>query len=167
MKRLLTLTLFIGFAWGQEEDIQYWSEKGLIKLIQIETTVSTIEYPIVTSILDSTITLLRGETIPISSLNSITTYGKVNPILPLLGFFPCGITVGSWVGFMTALFSYSDPFGSGTILIITTLSGGVYGYKKTKDYFRYKNKKYELIKNWSIDKKRTFIKSHIKQEFGF
>ena len=90
------LLLFIGIVWNQEENIT-WTD---IKLIQIETTMFTIDNPIITSISDSTLALLRGDILPYSSLNSLTTYGKVNPILPIpwiLSLWSCSGLM-DWIG---------------------------------------------------------------------
>ena len=103
-------------AWSKEEN-RTWTE---IKLIQIETTMSSIDNPIITSISDSTITLLKGDILPYSSLNSLTTYGKVNPILPILGFYPCGVAVGSWIGLGLAFLTTGDALSSFEVLFITT-----------------------------------------------
>ena len=59
---------------------------------------SSIYNPILTSISDSTSTLLGGKFLPYSLLNSVTIYGKVNPILPILGLYPFGVAKGSMVG---------------------------------------------------------------------
>ncbi len=152
------LLLFIGIVWNQEENIT-WTD---IKLIQIETTMFTIDNPIITSISDSTITLLKGDVIPNSYLNSLTTYGKVNPILPVLGFYPFGVALGSWIGLGLNFLTTGDGWSSFEVLFITTLSGGFLGYKKTKDYFKYKNKKYQLVKDWSNDRKKDFFKTFNK-----
>ncbi|MFL3006063.1 MAG: hypothetical protein ACJZ1R_07850 [Candidatus Neomarinimicrobiota bacterium] len=158
MVRNLLLFVFISMAWSKEEN-RTWKD---IKLIQIETNMSSIDNPIITSISDSTLTLLRGDILPYSSLNSLTTYGKVNPILPILGFYPFGVAVGSWIGLGLAFLTTGNALSSFEVLFITTLSGGFLGYKETKDYFKYKNKKYQLIKDWSNDKKKAFFESFDK-----
>ena len=89
----------------------------------------------------------------------MTTYGKVNPILPILGFYPCGIAVGSWVGLGLAFLTTGDAWSSFEVLFITALSGGYLGYTKTKDYFKFKNKKYQSVKDWSDNKKKDFFES--------
>ena len=155
MIRYTSLLLFIGLAWSEEEDI-IWTK---MRLIQIETAISYIDNPIITSISDSTITLLKGDILPYSSLNSVTTCGKVNPILPILGFYPCGIAVGSWVGLGLAFLTTGDAWSSFEVLFIAALSGGYSGYTKTKDYFKFKNKKYQSVKGWSDNKKKDFFES--------
>ena len=57
MIRYTSLLLFIGLAWSVEEDI-IWTK---MRLIQIETAISYIDNPIITSISDSTITLSKGD----------------------------------------------------------------------------------------------------------
>lgn len=155
MYRYFPLLLFIGLAWSEKEDINW--EK--IKIIHLESTISSIDNPIITSISDSTITLLKGDVLPYSSLNSVTTYGKINQILPILGFYPFGTAVGSWVGLGLMFLTTGDAWSSFEVLFITTLSGGYLGYTKTKDYFKFKNKKHQSVKDWSDNKKKDFFES--------
>ena len=70
--------------------------------------------------------------------------------------------MGSWIGLGLAFLTTGDALSSFEVLFITTLSGGLLGYKETKDYFKYKNKKYQLIKDWSNDKKKAFFESFDK-----
>ena len=135
-------------------------EECKIKFMQIEASGYLIDTPIITSISDSAFNTSKGDTILLSSLSSITRYGKV-PRHALLGFYPCGSIIGVNLGYLIGLLLYDDPW-KGKILLFTTLSGSLSGYKIARDYYKNKNSKYEDMKNWTIAKKKTFIMSHSK-----
>ena len=67
--------------------------------------------------------------------------------------------MGSWVGLGLAFLTTGDAWSSFEVLFITALSGGYLGYTKTEDYFKFKNKKYQSVKDWSDNKKKDFFES--------
>ncbi|MBT3840061.1 MAG: hypothetical protein HOF50_09005 [Candidatus Marinimicrobia bacterium] len=68
--------------------------------ISMQSTDGIIHYPIVTGVTETDIIIDGKTAIPISSINSITAFGAVNPFLPILAGACCGFLGGPFLVFL-------------------------------------------------------------------
>ena len=136
--------------------------------INIQTTDGIIHYPIIVSVTETDV-ILDGQTaIPISSINSVTVYGEVSPILPIVGAGAggyvgmCGgIAVGCLIfpGFSG---NENDEAGLRISMLIGAGIGAFSGFKRASNFLRYKNKKLVSMSEWAIEQKGDFLFSALK-----
>ena len=155
MRRYITLLLFIGLAFCEKPTF-----------ISIQTTDDVYHYPIITQVTESSVMLDGEATIPFSSIENVTVYGEVSPILPIVGAGAggyvgiCGgIAVGCLIfpGFSG---NENDEAGLRISMLIGAGIGAFSGFKRASKFLSHKNKKLVSMSEWAIEQKRDFIREH-------
>ena len=140
--------------------------------INMQTADGIIHYPIIVSVTETDVIIDGQAAIPISSINNITAYGSVNPILPILAG-GCSGYVGTVMGFVvgclmfpTAAFNQPDSDKEidkvGTVLYLGGAIGAVSGYFQMHRFMASRSQNIVAMESWTFEKKRNFLFSELK-----
>ena len=135
--------------------------------INMQTADGIIHYPIIVSVTETDVILDGQAAIPISSINNVTAYGPVNPILPIIAGAGCGylgIIGGVIVGF---IMSPESLFGDesemmGTVAYLGGGIGAVSGYTMVYKILASRSQNIVPMESWTFEKKRNFLFSELK-----
>jgi len=123
--------------------------------INMQTADGIIHYPIQAAI-------------PISSINNVTAYGSVNPILPIIaggcsGYVGMagGLVVGCLM-FPSAGHDESDGEKLSTVMFLGGAIGAVSGYFQMHRFMASRSQNIVAMESWTFEKKRNFLFSELK-----
>ena len=136
--------------------------------INMQTADGIIHYPIIVSVTETDVILDGQAAIPISSINNVTAYGPVNPILPILAGGCSGYvgTVGGFVVgclmFPTAGYEESEMDKVGTVAFLGGGIGAVSGYTMVHKILASRSQNIVAMESWTFEQKRNFLFSALK-----
>jgi hypothetical protein len=137
--------------------------------INMQTADGIIHYPIIVSVTETDVIIDGQAAIPISSINSVTAYGSVNPILPIIAGAGCGylgIIGGVIVGFIMSpesLFGDESEMDKvGTVAFLGGGIGAVSGYTMVHKILASRSQNIVAMESWTFEKKRNFLFSELK-----
>ena len=136
--------------------------------INMQTADGIIHYPIIVSVTETDVILDGQAATPISSINNVTVYGSVNPILPILAGAGCGylgMAGGMFVGclmFPTAGYEESEMDKVGTVAFLGGGIGAVSGYTMVHKILASRSQNIVAMESWTFEKKRNFLFSELK-----
>ena len=136
--------------------------------VNMQTADGIIHYPIIVSVTETDVIIDGQAAIPISSINNVTAYGHVNPILPILaggcsGYV--GMAGGMLVGclmFPTAGYEDSEMNKVGTVAFLGGAIGAVNGYIQMHRFMASRSQNIVAMESWTFEKKRNFLFSELK-----
>ena len=134
--------------------------------INMQTADGIIHYPIIVSVTETDVIIDGQAAIPISSINNVTAYGPVNPILPIIAGGCCGYlgvipSVLIW-GVMGGSTGESDG-GTGALPFILGMGGSaVAGYTMVHKILASRSQNIVPMESWTFEKKRNFLFSELK-----
>ena len=136
--------------------------------INMQTADGIIHYPIIVSVTETDVILDGQAAIPISSINNVTAYGPVNPILPILAGAGCGylgavggLVVGC-IMFPSAGHDESDGEKLSTVMFLGGAIGAVSGYTMVHKILASRSQNIVAMESWTFEKKRNFLFSELK-----
>ena len=136
--------------------------------INMQTADGIIHYPIIVSVTETDVILDGQAAIPISSINNVTAYGSVNPILPILaggcsGYLGTvgGLVVGC-IMFPSAGHDESDGKKLSTVMFLGGGIGAVSGYTMAHKFLASRSQQMVSMESWTFEKKRNFLFSELK-----
>ena len=136
--------------------------------INMQTADGIIHYPIIVSVTETDVILDGQAAIPISSINNVTAYGPVNPILPILAGAGCGylgavggLVVGC-IMFPSAGHDESDGEKLSTVMFLGGGIGAVSGYTMVHKILASRSQNIVAMESWTFEKKRNFLFSELK-----
>ena len=136
--------------------------------INMQTADGIIHYPIIVSVTETDVILDGQAAIPISSINNVTAYGPVNPILPILAGAGCGylgavggLVVGC-IMFPSAGHDESDGKKLSTVMFLGGAIGAVSGYTMAHKFLASRSQQMVSMESWTFEKKRNFLFSELK-----
>ncbi len=136
--------------------------------INMQTADGIIHYPIIVSVTETDVIIDGQAAIPISSINNVTAYGPVNPILPILaggcsGYLGTvgGLVVGC-IMFPSAGHDESDGKKLSTVMFLGGGIGAVSGYIKLHRFMARRNQTKVLMAGWTLEQKRDFFISALE-----
>jgi len=136
--------------------------------INMQTADGIIHYPIIVSVTETDVILDGQAAIPISSINNVTAYGPVNPILPILaggcsGYLGTvgGLVVGC-IMFPSAGHDESDGKKLSTVMFLGGAIGAVSGYTMAHKFLASRSQQMVSMESWTFEKKRNFLFSELK-----
>ena len=134
----------------------------------MQTADGIIHYPIIVSVTETDVILDGQAAIPISSINNVTAYGSVNPILPILaggcsGYLGAvgGLVVGC-IMFPSAGHDESDGKKLSTVMFLGGAIGAVSGYTMAHKFLASRSQQMVSMESWTFEKKRNFLFSELK-----
>ena len=134
----------------------------------MQTADGIIHYPIIVSVTETDVILDGQAAIPISSINNVTAYGPVNPILPILAGAGCGylgavggLVVGC-IMFPSAGHDESDGEKLSTVMFLGGAIGAVSGYTMVHKILASRSQNIVAMESWTFEKKRNFLFSELK-----
>ena len=136
--------------------------------INMQTADGIIHYPIIVSVTETDVIIDGQAAIPISSINNVTAYGPVNPILPILAGAGCGYlgAVGGLVlgciMFPSAGHDESDGEKLSTVMFLGGAIGAVSGYTMVHKILASRSQNIVAMESWTFEKKRNFLFSELK-----
>jgi hypothetical protein len=136
--------------------------------INMQTADGIIHYPIIVSVTETDVIIDGQAAIPISSINNVTAYGSVNPILPILAGGCSGYvgTVGGLVVgcimFPSAGHDESDGKKLSTVMFLGGAIGAVSGYTMAHKFLASRSQQMVSMESWTFEKKRNFLFSELK-----
>jgi hypothetical protein len=136
--------------------------------INMQTADGIIHYPIIVSVTETDVIIDGQAAIPISSINNVTAYGSVNPILPILAGGCSGYvgTVGGLVVgcimFPSAGHDESDGEKLSTVMFLGGAIGAVSGYTMVHKILASRSQNIVAMESWTFEKKRNFLFSELK-----
>ena len=139
--------------------------------INMQTADGIIHYPIIVSVTETDIILDGQAAIPISSINNVTAYGTVNPILPILAG-GCSGYVWAVGGFVVGclMFPPEEPWDVtkseekkwNTASYLGGGIGAVSGYTMVHKILASRSQNIVAMESWTFEKKRNFLFSELK-----
>jgi hypothetical protein len=136
--------------------------------INMQTADGIIHYPIIVGITETDVIIDGQAAIPISSINSVTVYGSVNPILPVVAGGCCGylgmiggLVVGC-IMFPSAGHDESDGKKLSTVMFLGGGIGAVSGYIKLHRFMARLSQQIVFMAPWTFEQKRDFFISALK-----
>jgi len=109
--------------------------------------------------------------IPISSINNVTAYGPVNPILPIIAGAGCGY-LGTVGGFVVGCLMFppeelhtstkSDEKKWNTASYLGGAISAVSGYITVHRFMASRSQNIVAMESWTFEKKRNFLFSELK-----
>ena len=136
--------------------------------INMQTADGIIHYPIIVSVTETDVIIDGQAAIPISSINNVTAYGSVNPILPILAGAGCGylgavggLVVGC-IMFPSAGHDESDGEKLSTVMFLGGAIGAVSGYTMVHKILASRSQNIVAMESWTFEKKRNFLFSELK-----
>ena len=139
--------------------------------INMQTADGIIHYPIIVSVTETDVILDGQAAIPISSINNVTAYGSVNPILPILAG-GCSGYVGTVGGFVVGclMFPPEEPWDVtkseekkwNTASYLGGAIGAVSGYFQMHRFMASRSQNIVAMESWTFEKKRNFLFSELK-----
>ena len=136
--------------------------------INMQTADGIIHYPIIVSVTETDVIIDGQAAIPISSINNVTAYGPVNPILPILaggcsGYLGTvgGLVVGC-IMFPSAGHDESDGKKLSTVMFLGGAIGAVSGYTMAHKFLASRSQQMVSMESWTFEKKRNFLFSELK-----
>ena len=136
--------------------------------INMQTADGIIHNPIIVSVTETDVILDGQAAIPISSINNVTAYGPVNPILPILAGAGCGylgavggLVVGC-IMFPSAGHDESDGEKLSTVMFLGGAIGAVSGYTMVHKILASRSQNIVAMESWTFEKKRNFLFSELK-----
>jgi hypothetical protein len=142
--------------------------------INMQTADGIIHYPIIVSVTETDVIIDGQAAIPISSINNVTAYGSVNPILPILAG-GCSGYVGMAGGFVVgclmfppdltvnhANYDESQADKAATVMFLGGAIGAVSGYFQMHRFMASRSQNIVAMESWTFEKKRNFLFSELK-----
>ena len=139
--------------------------------INMQTADGIIHYPIIVSVTETDVILDGQAAIPISSINNVTAYGSVNPILPILAG-GCSGYVWAVGGFVVGclMFPPEEPWDVtkseekkwNTASYLGGAIGAVSGYTMAHKFLASRSQQMVSMESWTFEKKRNFLFSELK-----
>ena len=136
--------------------------------INMQTADGIIHYPIIVSVTETDVILDGQAAIPISSINSVTAYGSVNPILPILAGC-CSWYVGMAGGVVVGCVMFpawgadeSDENKLSIVMFLGGAIGAVSGYFQMHRFMARRSQQMVFIAPWTFEQKRDFLFSALK-----
>jgi hypothetical protein len=135
--------------------------------INMQTADGIIHYPIIVSVTETDVIIDGQAAIPISSINSVTAYGSVKSILPILaggcfgclGVIPSGL-IWKKMGGSTAP---GNEVSTGALPFILGMGGSaVAGYTMVHKILASRSQNIVAMESWTFEKKRNFLFSELK-----
>jgi len=134
--------------------------------INMQTTDGIIHYPIIVGVTETDIIIDGEAVIPISSINSVTAYGSVNPILPILTGVCCGylgVFPSLLIWFAMGGSTGGSDGGTGTLPFILGVGGSaVAGYTTVNKRLARRSQQMVFMAPWTFEQKRDFFISALK-----
>ena len=134
----------------------------------MQTADGIIHYPIIVSVTETDVIIDGQAAIPISSINNVTAYGPVNPILPILaggcsGYLGTvgGLVVGC-IMFPSAGHDESDGKKLSTVMFLGGGIGAVSGYINLHRFMARRSQQIVFMAPWTFEQKRIFLFSSLK-----
>ena len=137
----------------------------------MQTADGIIHYPIIVSVTETDVIIDGQAAIPISSINNVTAYGSVNPILPILAG-GCSGYVGMAGGFVvgclmfppesTANYDESQADKAATVMFLGGAICAVSGYIQMHRFMASRSQNIVAMESWTFEKKRNFLFSELK-----
>jgi hypothetical protein len=135
--------------------------------INMQTADGIIHYPIIVSVTETDVIIDGQVAIPISSINSVTAYGSVKSILPILaggcfgclGVIPSGL-IWKKMGGSTAP---GNEVSTGALPFILGMGGSaVAGYTTVHKILARRSQQMVFMAPWTFEQKRDFFISALK-----